>query len=287
MPPVDLSIIIVNYNVKNFLRLVLQAVFASRGDFSMEVIVVDNDSVDDSMTMVRTEFPQVICLENDKNWGFAHACNQGIAVSSGRYLLFLNPDNVVAPDTLQTMLQLMEHHPDIGAAGCRMNAPDGTFIYTSRRGLPDPLASFAKLTGLARLFPTHPRLGKYNLTYLAPDHSGEVEALSGAFFLVRREVIDQVGGWDEAYFMYGEDLDWSRRIGEAGWRIYYEAGATCTHYYRRSSRRRPIYMTFVFHQAMIIYYNKFLAGQNRLLDGLVYFAISGRMLILLAKAVVK
>ncbi len=181
----------------------------------------------------------------------------------------------------------MTLHPNIGAAGCRMNRPDGAFIWSSRRGFPDPLASFAKITELQRLFPNHPRLGKYNLTYLSPDESGNVEALSGAFFFVRREAFEQVGLMDESYFMYGEDIDWSYRLYQAGWRIYYYSDALCTHFHRRSSHKRPIYMIFVFHQAMIIYYKKFMAGKNILMDLIIYLAITFRMFLLLALAAIK
>lgn len=283
----DISVVIVNYNVKIFLRLTLQALFASKGDFAMEVFVVDNASMDGSVEMVRQEFPQVICIANDRNWGFSYACNQAIRKSRGRYVLLLNPDNVVEVDTIATMIQLMDTQTNIGAAGCRMNAPDGSFIWTSRRGFPDIIASISKLTSLQKLFPNHPRLGKYNLTYLPPNQSGDVEALSGAFFMVRRETFEQVGLLDDTYFMYGEDIDWSYRIYQAGWRIYYESQAVCTHYYRRSSRKRPIQTNFAFHQAMAIYYRKFMAGKNVILDVGVYLTILLRMFILLAWVMIK
>ena len=142
-------------------------------------------------------------------------------VAHGRHVLLLNSDTIVRPDTLRTLVGFMDDHPDAGAAGCRINNPDGTLQLDCRRSFPTPSAAFYKLTGLGRLFPKSRRFARYNLTYLDPDEVNEVDALSGSCMIVRRQVLDEVGGFDEAYFMYGEDLDWCFRMREAGWKIYY------------------------------------------------------------------
>ena len=185
----DLSVIIVNYNVREFLEQALRSVERASARLEVEIIVVDNNSVDRSVEMVRTHFPNVRVIANEHNVGFGSANIQAIREAHGRYLLILNPDTIVQEDTLSTLVRFMETHPEAGAAGCQILNPDGTFAPESRRAFPTPQVAFFRMTGLSRLFPKSRLFGQYNLTYLPIDVEAEVDALSGACMLVRRAAL--------------------------------------------------------------------------------------------------
>jgi hypothetical protein len=185
----DLSVIIVNYNVREFLEQALRSVQQASTDLDVEVFVVDNDSVDGSVEMVETHFPEVHLIANKENTGFSTANNQAIRQAQGRYLLILNPDTIVQEDTLTTMVRFMDEHPEAGALGCKILNPDGTFALESRRAFPTPKVAFFRMTGLSRLFPKSRIFGRYNLTYLPIDQEAEVDALSGSCMLVRHKAI--------------------------------------------------------------------------------------------------
>ncbi len=252
----DLSVIIVNYNVRDFLENALTSVRQAVKGIEAEVIVVDNASDDGSVEMVGKKFPEVRTIANDTNLGFAAANNIALRVSSGRYILLLNPDTVVQEDTFQTIVGFMDAHPDAGMAGCRILNPDGSLQPACRRSFPTPWVAFTKISGLSALYPESRIFGRYNLGYLDPDVSCEVDAISGSFMTIRRETYEQVGGLDEEYFMYGEDLDWCYRVKQAGWKVYYVSGTRIIHYKGESVRRSEIDEVRHFHRAMRVFVAK-------------------------------
>lgn len=278
----DVSILIVNYNTRQLTLDCLRSVFASETEFIYEVIVIDNDSKDDSVQAIRQEFPLVRLIENTENTGFAKANNQGMAAAQGRYVLLLNSDTVIQPDTIQTMVAFMDRNPITGASGCKIILPDGSLDKACKRGFPTPSASFYYAFGLSKLFPNEPRFNQYQLGYLDPDQEYPVDCLVGAFMLVRRETIEQVGGLDETFFMYGEDIDWCYRIKQAGWGIHYYPRTTIVHYKGGSARRRPFKIIYEFHRAMILFHRKhYRKKYNILVNGAVYAGVGLKMLLAL------
>mgnify|MGYP001482880892 CR=1 FL=1 len=270
----DLSVIIVSYNTCRLTLNAIESVFQSRTRYSYEVIVVDNHSTDGSVSMIREKFPAVKVISNERNEGFSKANNRGIRISRGRYVLLLNSDTVIEPDTLEIMIRFMDEHPDVGAAGCKVVLPDGSLDKACRRGFPTPSASFYYAFGISKLFPKHPRFNQYQLSYLDPDQDYPVDCLVGAFMMVRRETIDQVGLLDEQFFMYGEDIDWCYRIKQAGWQIYYYPHTRIVHYKGASSRRKPRRIIYEFHRAMVIFHRKhYQARYSWFVNALVYAGI--------------
>jgi hypothetical protein len=270
----DLSILIVNYNTCDLTLEALRSVYASATSRVYEVIVIDNASQDGSVEAIRAEFPQVRLIENAENAGFAKANNQGIRIARGRYVLLLNSDTIVERDTLETMLSFMDGHPEVGASGCKVVLPDGSLDKACRRGFPTPANSFYYAFGIAKLFPNHPRFNGYQLGHLDPDRDYPVDCLVGAFMLVRRETIEQVGGLDEQFFMYGEDIDWCYRIKLAGWRIHYYPYARIIHYKGASSRKKPFKILYEFHRAMWLFHRKhYRKRYNFLVNWCVYTGI--------------
>ncbi len=281
----DLAIVIVNYNTCNLLRDCLSSIYQSQGDFTFNVVVVDNASPDQSAQMVAAEFPQVLLIANSVNSGFAAANNQGLrrvgfeadgtpGPEAPRYALLLNPDTVLPPTALAGMLAFMEAHPQAGAAGPKLVRPDGSLDLACRRAFPTPEISFYRMVGLSRLFPRSRLFGRYNMTFANPDELIEVDAVVGAFMLVRREAIAQAGLLDEIYFMYGEDLDWAYQIKAHGWKIYYNPAVTVTHVKRAASRHSPK-AQMEFYRAMDIFYHKFYAASTPLwLHGLIVAGIN-------------
>jgi len=213
-----LSVIIVNYNVKHFLEQCLYSVRKASKGLECEVFVVDNKSVDGSVNMLAEKFPEVITIANYDNVGFSKANNQAIAMAKGDYVLLLNPDTLVEDDTFHKVVSFMDSHPEAGGLGVKMVDGSGKFLPESKRGLPTPEVAFYKIFGLARLFPKSKRFGQYHLSFLDQNKTHEVDILSGAFLLIRKTVIDKIGGLDESFFMYGEDIDISYRITSAGYK---------------------------------------------------------------------
>ena len=252
----DLSVILVSYNVKEFLEQALVSVQNALGDLRAEIIVVDNASHDGSAALLRQKFPQVQLIANPENLGFARACNQGLRQARGRYRVLLNPDTVVQEDTFSKMIAFCEAHPDTGLLGCKILNPDGSLQLACRRSFPTPWVAFTRLSGLSRLFPNSRLFGRYNLTYLDPDESYEVEAVSGSMMMVRAEVLDDVGYLDESFFMYGEDLDWCYRIRAGGWKVRYFAGTQIIHFKGESSKKAEFDRLRMFYQAMILFVKK-------------------------------
>jgi GT2 family glycosyltransferase len=253
---VQISVIIVNYNVRVFLENAIVSITKALHGISGEIIVVDNASDDGSVEMLRQKFPAVGLIESKKNVGFAAANNLALKVSRGDNILLINPDTVVQEDTLRVMVRFFEENPDAGLAGCKVLNPDGSLQLACRRSIPTPWVALTKIVGLSALFPHSPVFARYNLTYLNPDAPAEVDAVSGSFMFVRRKVVDEVGGLDEQFFMYGEDLDWCYRIEQAGWKIYYTPATQIIHYKGQSARRSDIDEVKLFYQAMRIFVRK-------------------------------
>ena len=252
----DVSIIIVNYNVKYFLEQCLHSVYRAIQNLRVEIIVVDNHSVDGSVRMLTERFPEVVLVANDTNLGFAKANNQGIKKSSGKYILLLNPDTVMQEDTLLTCFRHMEQHAEIGSLGVKMIDGKGRYLPESKRALPTPLVAFYKIFGLASLFPRSRRFGRYHLGYLNPDEVNDVDVLSGAFMFIRKEALEKAGLLDEDFFMYGEDIDLSYRITGSGFRNVYFPHTTIIHYKGESTRKGSINYVILFYKAMIIFARK-------------------------------
>jgi N-acetylglucosaminyl-diphospho-decaprenol L-rhamnosyltransferase len=277
MDGVDVGIVIVSYNTRELLRRCLESVLSS-ASVRFAVCVVDNDSHDGSAEMVASDFPNVELIANKTNVGYPAANNQGLALlgftpdrlaDAPRYALLLNSDTEVPPDALAQVVAFADSKRDAGVVGPKLVRPDGSLDLACRRSFPTPTVSAYHMTGLSRVFPHSRRFGQYNLTYLNPDATAEVDSVVGAFMLVRREAIRDVGVLDEAFFMYGEDLDWALRIKRAGWRVYYYPEVTVLHVKRASSRQNPR-SRVDFWRSMGIFYCKHYSEQTpRLLDAMI------------------
>lgn len=269
-----LSIVIVNYNVRYFLEQAIQSVYKSRTNFDYEIFVVDNHSTDDSLKMLSEKFPSVHVIANTKNAGFSKANNQAIKIANGEYVLLLNPDTLIQEDTLQECADFMDTHTDAGGLGVKMFDGTGHFLPESKRGFPSPMAAFAKMSGLASLFAQSRLFGQYHLTYLDKNQTHEVDVLSGAFMLLRRSVLNKTGLLDEAYFMYGEDIDLSYRIKKAGYKNYYFADTSIIHFKGESTKKGSLNYVRVFYNAMLIFSAKHVSGtKGKLLTLLLNIAI--------------
>ena len=251
-----LSIVIVNYNVKEFLEQSLQAIQKASTDISTEVIVVDNHSVDGSVDMLHAKFPWVTLIANQENQGFAVASNQGIRHASGDYVLLLNPDTLVQEDTFINLINYMDDHAEVGMAGCKILNPDGSLQLACRRSFPTLGTALPKILGLDKLLPNSRIFGRYNLTYLDEDSITDVDAISGSFMLVRRQALEEVGLLDETFFMYGEDLDWCYRFNQAGWKVRYIPTTKIIHYKGESSKFAPFDSYIAFYRAMHVFVKK-------------------------------
>ncbi len=293
----DVGIVIVSYNTRELLARCLETVFASRGPISFHVTVVDNASSDGTVDMVRTQFPQVRLIANPVNTGYPYGNNLGLLAYGfrpvgdetrilnappdvpvwekgrqrtykdllqeeaipPRYALLLNPDTELPPHALADMVTFMDERPRAGIAGPRLVRPDGSLDLACRRSFPTPEVSFYRMLGLHKLFPHSPRFARYNMTFVPDTVTLEVDSVVGAFMMVRREAIEQAGLLDEAFFMYGEDLDWAYRIKAHGWQVWYNADVTVLHVKEaasRQSRRARV----EFYRAMLIFYRKHYAA---------------------------
>jgi len=231
----ELSVIIVSYNVCDYLRQALTSLITATGGIGSEIIVVDNHSSDRSVAMIRDEFRDVSLIVSAGNEGYAAACNKGIMASSGDFVLILNPDTIVEPDAVKVAMTFMRSHPDAGAAGARLVNGEGKFLPESKRGFPSPLTSFFRLTGIGKLFPRSAFFNAYYLGHLSEYETCRADILTGAFMLIRREALDRAGLFDTAFFMYGEDIDLCWRIRKAGFYNYYLPGVLVTHFKGRSA----------------------------------------------------
>lgn len=284
----DLSVIIVNYNVKHFVEQCLHSVINASKKLNVEIFLVDNNSVDGSVAFIRQKFPQVKLIENKTNTGFAVANNQAIKQSNGKYILLLNPDTVVQEDTFDRTVAFMNKHTNAGGLGIKMFDGKGNFLPESKRGLPTPSVAFYKIFGLARLFPKSKKFGQYHLTYLDKNKNHEVDVLSGAFMLLRKETLDKIGLLDETFFMYGEDIDLSYRITSGGYKNYYFAESSIIHYKGESTKKSSVNYVIVFYKAMAIFAKKHFSSNNaKLFDFLIHLAIFIRASIAITSRFIK
>ncbi len=284
----QLSVIIVNYNVKHFIEQCLYSVYKSLKQIDAEVFVVDNNSVDGSVALIKQKFPQVKLIVNTVNTGFAVANNQAIKLATGKYILLLNPDTVVQEDTFEKTLAFMETDQTIGGLGIKMLDGKGNFLPESKRGLPTPSVAFYKIFGLSRLFPNSKKFGQYHLSYLDKNKNHEIAVLSGAFMLMRKDLLDKIGLLDETFFMYGEDIDLSYRITQAKYKNYYFADSSIIHYKGESTKKSSVNYVIVFYKAMAIFAKKhFSQGNARTFNFLIHLAIYLRAFIAIAARFIK
>lgn len=268
MPAV--SVIIVSYKVRYYIEQCLNSVLRSVAD--AQILVVDNNSDDGSVEYLRERFPQAEVIANDFNAGFGKANNMALAKATGKYVLFLNPDTVVAERTIPGCMEYMEAHPEVGAIGVRMQYGNGRFALESRRSLPTPSVSFWHMTGLGKLFPKSKVFAKYHRTYLDKDSECPIDVVSGAYMFIRKEALDRTGGFDESFFMYGEDIDLSYRILQAGYQNRY-LPLPIVHYKGESTTKTSYRYAQVFYDAMIIFFNKHFQRYSRLFALLVRIVV--------------
>jgi GT2 family glycosyltransferase len=255
-----LTVIIVSYNVRYFLDQALRSVRAAAKLVETQVFVVDNASSDGSAELVSAHFPEVFLIKNTENVGFSTANNQAIRASEGDFVLLLNPDTLVEADTFRKCVDFMDAHPRGGGLGVRMLDGGGRFLPESKRGFPSPWVAFCKTFGLARIFSSSRLFNEYHLGYLPENETNEVAVLSGAFMMMRRAALDEVGLLDEAFFMYGEDIDLSYRLTQGGWTNYYFSDTQIIHYKGESTKKGSLNYVKVFYQAMIIFAKKHFTG---------------------------
>ncbi len=260
-----LAIVIVNYNVKHFLNQCLKSVYQSIRSIDAEVWVVDNNSVDGSVEMVQSLFPGVHVIANKENVGFSVANNQAIKKSTAEYILLLNPDTIVPENCFVKLLTFADSRPDLGGCGVHMLDGQGTYLPESKRGLPTPEVALYKMIGLNKVFPKSKKFGKYHLGYLDKNKNHEIDILCGAFMLMRKKALDQVGLLDETFFMYGEDIDLSYRITQGGWKNYYFSDIQIIHYKGESTKKLSTNYVRVFYKAMVIFAEKHYSGGNQTL----------------------
>lgn len=283
-----LSIIIVNYNVKHFLEQCLISVFNAIQGIEAEVIVVDNNSVDGSLQMIKEKFSNLVLISNKDNRGFSKANNQGINISKGEYILLLNPDTIVEEDTFSRCISFMDEHPDAGGLGVKMLDGKGRFLPESKRGLPTPSAAFYKMFGISKIFPHSKKFSSYHQGHLGENEIHSVEVLSGAFMFLRKKALDKVGLLDEDFFMYGEDIDLSYRILQGGYKNYYFPETRIIHYKGESTKKNSVNYVYVFYNAMVIFAKKHYSSENaKLFSLLINTAIVFRAMISLAASTFK
>ncbi|GAA4106013.1 glycosyltransferase family 2 protein [Aquimarina addita] len=261
-----LSVIILNYNVRYFLELCILSVKKALTTIEAEIIIIDNNSQDDSCKMVQQHFPEITLLQNNKNVGFAKANNQGVAMATGEYICILNPDTVVAEDTFVKILEASQKLLHMGMVGTRLIDGTGSFLPESKRNIPSPMTSFRRLFGI--------RIGhvkNYYADHISETETADVEILVGAFLFMKKEAYESVNGFDEDYFMYGEDIDLSYKILKQGLQNYYVGSVPVIHYKGESTDRNAAYIKR-FYGAMRLFYSKHFRS-NWLLDSMVAFGI--------------
>ncbi|MEG2573478.1 MAG: glycosyltransferase family 2 protein [Bacteroides sp.] len=252
----QLSVVIVNYNVKYFVEQCLASVLKATEGLATEIFVVDNASSDESLEYLSPRFSTVHFIANKENIGFSRANNIAISQSIGEYVLLLNPDTILGENTLKDCLRQMQQYPNTGGIGVKMLGTDGSFALESRRGFPSPMTSFYKMSGLCSLFPYSRRFGKYYLRFLDEKEVNRIDVISGAFMFLRRSALDKSGLLDETFFMYGEDIDLSYRIKLSGYENYYLPFSPILHYKGESTKKDSFKYVYVFYDAMIIFFKK-------------------------------
>lgn len=270
-PHLDLSIIIVNFNVKYFLEQCLYSVMKACRNIDAEIFVVDNASTDSSREYLESKFPNVQFKWNTENVGFAKANNSVLPETKGRFVLFLNPDTIIAEDCLELCLSFAAGQNNFGGLGIRMIDGSGEFLKESKRSFPSASATFFKMSGIHSLYPRSRLFSSYYAGHLPPNENHEIDVLAGAFMIINKKALDETGGFDEDFFMYGEDIDLSFRIREAGYKNFYFAGSTIIHFKGESTRLSPLYISH-FYGAMELFVKKHATGKMN--DTFIRFGIA-------------
>ncbi len=269
---INLSVIIVNYNVRHFLETCILSIIEASKNMTVEIIVIDNNSSDDSCKVLKKTYPEVKLIKNKKNYGFSTANNQGVKIAKGEYLLVLNPDTIVAEDTFEKLITLSKSRINLGIIGVKLVDGSGNFLPESKRGIPTPKVSFNKLFRISSK-----QTGKYYATHLEENESGIVDVLVGAFMFLKKSVYNEVNGFDEDYFMYGEDIDLCYKILNKGYQNYYFSNTQVIHFKGESTKKDIKYLRF-FHKAMKIFYKKHFK-LNIIYDSLMSFGIEAWFLL--------
>jgi GT2 family glycosyltransferase len=275
--PIQLSVVVASYNTRDLLRECLKSLAPATAGLRTEILVVDNHSTDGSAEMVETSFPEVTLLRNGANEGFAKANNRALAAARGDHVLCLNPDTLIPQGALRPMIEFLGSNQDVGIVGCRLERPDGRLDEACKRSFPTPLSAIARFLHLDRLFPGSRTLGAYRRTFQDPHGRYEVDSVVGAFMLVRRRVIEEVGGFDEDFFMFGEDLDWCYRVKSRRFKVYYLGDQKVIHHKGAATATAPYRMNWHFHRAMFLFHKKHLVDRYPFfVNWAVYTGISVR-----------
>ncbi|MBK7317616.1 glycosyltransferase family 2 protein [Candidatus Villigracilis affinis] len=268
----DISICITNYNAKDFLRDCLRSIYGTTDTLTFEIIVVDNFSGDGGPEMIRAEFPDVKLLTNEGNTGFTRPYNQAMRLAQGRHVVILNPDTVIFPNAFAELVGFLDSHPEVGIVSPKVLNRDGTLQKQCRRSEARPWDAICYFSGLSRLFPNDKRFAGYLMTYLPEDLTHEAEAVSGSCMVVRREVVEQIGYFDEDFFAYQEDTDYCRRTRLAGWKIFYVPTAQITHYGGEGGSKVQPYRTIIeWHRSYYLYFRKHFAKDYFFLFNFLYY----------------
>ena len=256
-----IDIIIVNYNSKDVLINCINSIINEETQLNYNLWIIDNASTDDSVEDLKEFFPKVNIIKNELNEGFSKANNKIIKMTSAHYILLLNPDTIVYNNSISGCLNYIKEHSEVGIVGCKVLNPDGTLQLACRRSIPTPVVALFRLIGLSKLFPNNKMFAKYNLTYLNDHEINEVDAVSGAFLMIKRDVVNKVGLLDEHFFMFGEELDWCMRVKNAGFKVIYYPKSFITHLKGESCKRNPKKARWEFYRAMLLFHKKHWAGK--------------------------
>jgi len=274
MSKTTLAIIIVNYNAEKLLKNCIESIYNETHDITFDIWMVDNNSCDNSVAMIRENFPEINLLQNRDNIGFARANNMAILRAKTDYVLLLNPDTIICNKAIEKVVRYMDQKPEAGISGCKVLNEDRSIQLACRRSIPTPMVALFRLTGLSKLFPNSKLMAKYNLTYLDTDEPHEVDAVSGAFLMIRGKVIDNIGNLDDNFFMYGEELDWCLRAKKAGWAVMYYPYAEIIHYKGECSKSNSRKATFEFYRSMYLFHKKhFVDNCNPIINIINYAGI--------------
>jgi len=253
----DLSVLIVNYNTREYLSNCIESIFLSKADLRLEVIVVDNNSNDNSIELIKSTENKILVIKNDHNLGFSKAVNIGLKKCKGKYVCILNPDTSMKSDCIGGVLKYMDKKEDVGCVSPKIINPNGTLQVSCKRSLPKIRDSFFKLIGIDKIFPDNIFFSRYNLLYLDENKTHQVEVISGACMFFRKKTIDRVGSFDESFFLYGEDIDYCHRMNQLKIKVVYLPNYEITHFKGVSAESRPYQVIFEFHDSMIKYFNKY------------------------------
>lgn len=282
---IDVSVVIVNYRVKFFLEQTIRSVKEALTGLIGEIIVIDNNSGDDSIPHLRKCFPEIIIIENNNNAGFGRANNQGFAIAKGEFTLILNPDTIITARTIHDCIQFYRSTPLCGAIGVMMHDGNGRFLPESKRSFPTPWVSFCKMFGLSALMPKSPLFARYHLRFLPNDKTHSVDILSGAMMFIKTDLLQSLGGFDEDFFMYGEDIDLSYRIVRAGRKNYY-LPTPIIHYKGESTKKNTMRYVEIFYEAMLIFFRKHYPHYSKVFACAVRLAIRFRALIAICRRLI-